>query len=218
MTPSIRSVASAALAALALAGGSSRAQGAESPRTAAARVAVTAAQRAYEQGKFEDALIAYNSAYELSELPVLLFNLAQCHRQLRHYERAVFFYTRYLELQPPPIGNEALTRSLLAEMQEATAARNAPSLSEQLAALGARSAMLEREDVPPQALPEPPAPAPDPAVPTASRVEPSASLVKQWWLWTIVGVVVTGGAVAAGVIASQGYPAPAPTTVGEIRF
>jgi hypothetical protein len=57
------------------------------PGRRAARSPVTAAQRAYEQGKFEGRAHRLQQRLRLSELPVLLFNLAQCHRQLRHYER-----------------------------------------------------------------------------------------------------------------------------------
>ncbi|HEY3448282.1 MAG TPA: tetratricopeptide repeat protein [Myxococcales bacterium] len=212
MTSSIRSTARVLATALVLTSG---AQAAASPNLEAAEVAVDAAQRAYELGRFEDASIAYTSAYELCGLPALLFNLAQTHRQLKHYERAAFFYGRYLELQPPPVENEALTRSLLKEMEEAAAAHQpSPDLETTAALARVLLKVLETSSVPAQALPASPTPAP----PEGPRVQPSTPLIKQWWLWTVVGVVVTGGAVAAGMIVTQGHPAPTQTSLGEIHF
>src|SRR5438874_2068998 len=54
------------------------------------------AQRAYDLGQFDEALRDFSEAYRLKPLPGILFNLAQCHRQMRSYERAAFFYRRYL--------------------------------------------------------------------------------------------------------------------------
>lgn len=208
MTSSIRSAASALAMslALALAGGAR----ADSPNLAATRVAVEAAQRSYEQRNFEDAIIAFTSAYELSGLPAMLFNLGQCHRQLKHYERAAFFYRGFLAQQPPPIEEEALVRGLLAEMEEAAAQQPPFDLT---AALAPRPLALEPAAVPAQALPA----LPTPGLPEQALAEPSIPLVRQWWLWTIVGAAITGGAVAAGVLASESHPAPAPT-LGDIHF
>src|SRR5262245_55890127 len=46
----------------------------------------------YELGKFQDALELYERAYRLHKAPLLLFNLAQCHRQLGHHREALFLY------------------------------------------------------------------------------------------------------------------------------
>ena len=48
-------------------------------------------------------------------MPALLFNIGQCHRQLGHFERAAFFYGRYLDLAPKA-PNAALTQELLQEV------------------------------------------------------------------------------------------------------
>ncbi len=41
---------------------------------------------------------------------------------------------------------------------------------------------------------------------------------KKWWLWTIVGVVVAGGAVGLGVGLTQRQPAPTPTPFIEVKW
>jgi hypothetical protein len=50
----------------------------------------------YSVREFADALKLYTSAYKIAQFPELLFNIAQCHRQLKNYDRAIFFYRRYL--------------------------------------------------------------------------------------------------------------------------
>ena len=37
----------------------------------------------------------YTAAHDAKPLPALLFNIAQCHRQLGNHERALFFYRRH---------------------------------------------------------------------------------------------------------------------------
>lgn len=71
---------------------------------------------AYDLGEFHKALKEYSEAYRLSPRPALLFNVAQCHRQLGEYGRAAFFYRRYLYLagDAPDAG---LARDLLAEVE-----------------------------------------------------------------------------------------------------
>jgi tetratricopeptide (TPR) repeat protein len=50
----------------------------------------------YSVREFADALKLYTSAYKIAQFPEFLFNIAQCHRQLKNYDMAIFFYRRYL--------------------------------------------------------------------------------------------------------------------------
>ena len=65
-----------------------------------ARVHFKKAERAFNLGKFAEALISYQAAFEAKPLPAFVFNIAQCHRNLDDPERALFFYRRYLALDP----------------------------------------------------------------------------------------------------------------------
>lgn len=179
--------------------------GAASPASQpAAKSAFAAAQRAYALGKFDEAIAGYSKAYDLSERPALLFNIAQCHRQLKDFKRAAFFYQRYLSLQPAPIENEELARSLLAEMEQAMAAQETTqALPEPLP-----PPKPAPEAAPAEAIAPPPAPATD--------AESPRPLLKQWWLWTAVGAAAVGAAVTVGVLATRDHPAS--TSLGEIRF
>lgn len=73
---------------------------------------------AYDLGEFHKALKEYSEAYRLSPRPALLFNVAQCHRQLGEYGRAAFFYRRYLYLAGADAPDAALAKDLLAEVEQ----------------------------------------------------------------------------------------------------
>lgn len=86
-----------------------------------ARKLFTEGQKAYAEGRFAPALDAYEEAYHLKPLPGFLYNLAQCHRHLGHFERAVELYKRYLDT-PPGQKDAANVHTLLKEA-EAEAAK-----------------------------------------------------------------------------------------------
>ena len=90
-----------------------------------ARAHYEAAEKAYALGNFEEALAHYLRSLETRDVPALYFNVAQCHRQLKQWERALFFYRRFLS------GSQD-------EAQNAVAQKH-------IAALEAIQARLERE-------------------------------------------------------------------------
>ena len=92
---------------------------AKSPR-AQAKAEVQKGQLDYQLGRFEQALEEYSHAYELFPAPALLFNLGQCHRNLKNYERAIFFFEGYLREQTKIEADQrALTEDLIAECKAA---------------------------------------------------------------------------------------------------
>jgi tetratricopeptide (TPR) repeat protein len=80
-----------------------------------ARALFQRAEMAFNLGKFSDALTDYQAAYQAKPLPGFLFNIAQCYRNMGNYERARFFYRRYLALEPRT-SNRRLVEDLIAEM------------------------------------------------------------------------------------------------------
>lgn len=74
---------------------------AEAPAEAA-RIYFNQGVKLYNLGHFQDAIHAFEAAYDLDPAPILIFNIAQSHRQLGNKERAIFFYRRYLEQDPNP--------------------------------------------------------------------------------------------------------------------
>jgi hypothetical protein len=55
-----------------------------------------AARLLYLDGDFSSALVKFQSAYDISHEPRLLWNLAACHKQLRHYAQLEALLKRYL--------------------------------------------------------------------------------------------------------------------------
>ena len=50
-----------------------------------------------DEGKYAEALAEFERAYEIAPHPLVLYNIAGCHRELSQYAEAVKFYRRFLE-------------------------------------------------------------------------------------------------------------------------
>ena len=74
------------------------------------------AKIAYRTGHFKKALAEFELALKAKHHPVILFNIAQCHRQLGHYDKALFFYKLYLS-EWPKAKNRALVERLIQKMR-----------------------------------------------------------------------------------------------------
>jgi hypothetical protein len=51
----------------------------------------------YGEQKFAEALAEFERAYEIAPAPIVLYNMAACHRELSHYAESVKFYRRFLD-------------------------------------------------------------------------------------------------------------------------
>ncbi|HEY0251204.1 MAG TPA: PEGA domain-containing protein [Kofleriaceae bacterium] len=51
----------------------------------------------YGEQKFSEALAEFERAYEIAPAPIVLYNIAACHRELSHYAEAVKYYRRFLD-------------------------------------------------------------------------------------------------------------------------
>jgi hypothetical protein len=208
---------------------------------AAARAHFKRAEAAFNLGKFDDALAAYQAAYETKPLPGFLFNIAQCHRNLGNHERALFFYRRYLALDPQT-ANRAVVEQLIDETEkrrEAAAAANAvtppsatlappPATAQPVAPAVAAPPVAAAPPVLAAAEPSPPSsplPPSDHSVVQAAEPEPrptfvqassSASpgdrpLYRRWGFWAAVGAVVAAGTATAILLSHRQGTAAAPT-------
>lgn len=203
------------LAALAM----STSAGAESrgdSRRQKARTEFDKAQIQYKLGHFEDALEAYSRAYELFPAPAFLFNVGQCHKNLKNHERAIFFFEGYLREETNPT-KRALAEELVAESRIELERQIAGSLATKPSAAAAlapaatdpsdaaqtpRDAGMEAPPVFTVAL-APPAPlgaaivvpAAGPAATVDADDERSGRLTHAWWFWTAIGagVLALGG-------------------------
>ncbi len=50
----------------------------------------------FKEAKFSEALAEFMRAYEIAPHPLVLYNIAGCHRELSHYSEAVSYYERFL--------------------------------------------------------------------------------------------------------------------------
>jgi tetratricopeptide (TPR) repeat protein len=163
---------------------------------ASAKAEVQKAQVDYELGRFDKALERYTHAYELYPVPALLFNLGQCHRNLKNPEHAIFFFEGYLrEASKIDKSQRALTEDLIAESRAVLARQQVAAEAAAVAAAVARVAPPRLEARPPEMMPSPPPPAPliDRERDQAPR---RTSVARKWWFWTALGVATTAAAVA----------------------
>jgi tetratricopeptide (TPR) repeat protein len=89
-------------------------------RVERARKLYAKGRKAFNLGKFGHALDLFTKAYEKAQLPGFLYNIAQCHRFLGHYEKAIFFYQGYLRDNPGSPDRD-LVRSLIERCRKAVA-------------------------------------------------------------------------------------------------
>lgn len=188
-----------------------------------ARALYKQGQTAYDVGEFQKALDLFTDAYKTKALPGFLFNIAQCHRQLQAFERAAFFYGRYLDLADAKASNLELAKTLKAEMEAKQAAKVA---AEAQAAADAKLSEEQRQAeelkraeelkhagevalAPAYTVPPPP-PMPEPEV-----VKPVS---QRWWFWAAIagGAAAIAGGVTTAVVLTRKPPAPPSTTLMDI--
>jgi hypothetical protein len=51
----------------------------------------------FKEAKYAEALAEFERAYDIAPHPLVLYNIAGCHRQLSHYAEAVGYYRRFLD-------------------------------------------------------------------------------------------------------------------------
>ncbi len=148
----------------------------------------------FKLARFGEALASYSKAYELVPLAGLLYNIAQCHANLKNYERAAFFYEGYLREKPNASDRTAVERMLteasssLATEQAAEAERLAAEEEAKRLADEEAKQEAERRKAQPNFMP-------GSTSGTGPANDQSATpIYKKWWFWGAVG----GVALAAG--------------------
>ena len=173
---------------------------------AAARGHARQGLKLYELGKYAEAVDELELAYERKPVPALLFNIAQCHRQLGHAEEAARLYRAFLR-SDPPARQAAQARELLALVEPAlshkghasSAPPDAPAadLSPATAAVSDANAAAVPDRAPAVSAPEAvPAAAIAPALPIPDEPRSPGS-----WPWMTAGGVAAA-AFAGGAIES----------------
>jgi tetratricopeptide (TPR) repeat protein len=180
----------------------------------------------YDLGHFEAALGFFESAYKMKNAPALLYNIAQCHRQLGNLAMARTTYRAFLSKQP---GGKAadIARERLEEVERAieaqSKARNATPT--ELSPMNPKESKIEPPTLAETKPAAAPTRAPAPATPTVAVVTkplsatppksaaPAVAIVTQpkgpgppqeparVWTWVAAGaaVVAIGGGLAFGL-------------------
>ena len=163
------------------------------------------AEAKFNVGRFDEALVDYQAAYDVEPLPAFLFNIGQCYRNMGNYERAQFFFRRYTALDPRSPNRPAAER-LIAEMDR----------------LAGEAPTTTGSDEPPPSPPvQPPslaAPAPaadaylapvSPPTFVATKTEDSSAqppVYRRPWFWITISAVVVAGGVATAFASTQNGP------------
>lgn len=143
----------------------------ESPLDERARRHFESGSSYYDSGNYARALEEFETAFELSSRPALLYNLYIAHERLGHLEEAHSHLERYLREEDIPDDRRVILEQRLANLQ-------------------ARMTTSESEPEPtPQPEPEP-NPAPAPAAPAAAPAEEESS--------TTIGTAPLFAFIAAG--------------------
>lgn len=165
------------------------------PNRAQARALYESANSHYNLSEYAEALKDFKEAYRLINDPVLLFNIAQCHRQLKELEDAARFYRAYRREYPDAPNRDEVDR-LIVQMDEAIGQKHAAPL--------------------------PPAPAPVVVTQPPSTVvapAPPPRKKKKTWIWGVVagvGVAVVVG-VSVGVVVGGAKKDSTPQ-LPDVRF
>lgn len=151
------------------------------------------ARQAYKDKRYEEALKEYRAAYERRQAPWLLINVGRTLQRLGRLDESLDYYQRYLRADPNP-KPEVKTR--------------VEGYIDQVKA-GIETAPKKEPEPPPTMTAAPAQPAPPPPQPEGKPV------YKKWWFWTILGVVVAGGAAAGVAVAltRDNTPAMMPVTM-----
>ena len=173
------------------------------------------ATRAYDVGKYNEAIEEYQKAYEIGGDPPMLYNIAQAYRLNDQPTEALRFYRRYLQRAPNARNREDVERKI-AELEKSVEDRRKAA-----AAVTPPPAPV----TPPAPAPivTAPAPTPPPPAPATTPSEPSAdtstgnavggtpapveepSQTRKIISWSVLGAgVVTAGVGAVfGILAKQ---------------
>jgi hypothetical protein len=200
---------------------------------ARARDAFRRATHHYDFGEYQQALDAFKEAYNAYEDPGLLFNIAQCHRQLGQTEEALRVYRSYLRNAKNPPNVEEVKR-LIARLESTRESQRRDSRTPPQGTIApgridatapATGAPAETQPAtqpqpttqPPPATTQPPTPAttqPNTSPQLIATPHDERPLTKKPWFWATVagGVVVVAAAIVVGVVVSTRSPAnPNPT-------
>jgi hypothetical protein len=150
------------------------------------------ATRAYDLGKYQEAVDEYQKVYEIDGDPVMLYNIAQAYRLNDQPQESIHFYRRYLQRSPEARNKEDVERKITA-MEKL--------IEERRKAAAAVTPPPPKAVVPPPPVetnPEPPPVVTPPVVvaPPPPRPPTPPSTTRRVIGWSMIGAGVASGVVA----------------------
>jgi hypothetical protein len=149
------------------------------------------ATRAYDLGKYQEAIDEYQKVYEIDGDPVMLYNIAQAYRLNDQPQDAIHFYRRYLQRSPDARNKDDVERKIVAQEKLIDDRRKAA------AAVAPPPPKVETPP-PPKVAPPPPPPVvvQQPLPPQPPPPPPPPSTTRRVLGWSMIGVGVASGVVA----------------------
>jgi tetratricopeptide (TPR) repeat protein len=135
--------------------------------------------RLFRLGRYEEAVAAFRRAYEVKADARLLYDIAECYREVGAVDQALFYYDRYLAAWP-----EAFDRDQVEKTVAALSAGRSPAP----AAARKRPLMISDDAAKPRPAPRP---------------------WQRWWFWTAIGVALAAGATAVALSSGPDSGPPA---------
>jgi tetratricopeptide (TPR) repeat protein len=148
--------------------------------------------RAYAEGRYEEAAADFEKAYELSQRPLLLFNLANAYERAGHYQKAANALSQYLPHAKP--GERDMVQQRLDNLTKRAEKR----AKERQKAEQAERAEQTEEQAKQRAAAPPPAPEPAPPEPAPPKPEPAPASPPPTAAYVLLGA--GGAAITAGVV------------------
>jgi hypothetical protein len=184
------------------------------------------ARESFAAGRYAEALESFAKLYAQTLDPVYLRNIGRCHQKMREPDKAIDAFHDYLAKTKS--GKQKIGADEREEIQGYIKEMEALRDEQAKAAAAAPVPVTPIPSAPaPVASPAPVlAPAPNPtdtqaaATLTATAPPPEAQdhpIYKRWWFWTIIGVVVVGGAVGVLALSSGGKPSCAAPAGADFR-
>jgi tetratricopeptide (TPR) repeat protein len=178
------------------------------------KVHFQAAERFFKAGKYQDAITEYGRAYEILPLPAFLFNIGQCHRNLKNWGSALSFFEDYLSEAPNSENRaevEQLIKQAKAEQAKSRPQRavgnETPEVSSEPSTekppAGASAGKVTTDETPATDAAAVPQVRDSPLV-SEQHVEEESPVYERWWFWTAIAVAVVAVAGGTAIALSSG--------------
>jgi hypothetical protein len=197
------------------------------PEARADRATEMKAREAFASGRYDDALGLFAKLYAETLHPVYLRNIGRCHQKMREPQKAIDAFKDYLA-KSPKSGKDKVSAEERTEIEgyikEMEALRESSGAHDDVIRSGQTTPpppVQPIQPIQPVQPSSPTSPPPGAAPPTDPGAPPAASLTTtappasdgdshpvytRWWFWTIIGVAVAGGVVAAIALSGSDKP------------